>query len=426
MTNQTAEDHRISGDVLIVGGGIAGITAAIEAAEVGKNVILIEKNPYIGGRVVQMNQYFPKLCPPSCGMEINLRRIKQNPRIKVLTLAQVENVTGESGNYQVTIKTEPRFVNEKCTVCDKCVEVCPAERENDFNIGMDKTKAIYIPYENAFPSEYVLDMNACKKGDCKACVDACKYNAIELDMQAENITAQVSSIVLATGWKPFDPSNIEFLGFGKYPNVVTSLMMERLASPGGPTGGKILRPSDNKEVNKVAFVQCVGSRDENHLPYCSAVCCMASMKQTTYIRSQYPDAEISIFYIDVRSPGRLEDFYANMQTDEKVTFHRGKVADITEDPNTKNLNVRAENTLQGTITEDTFDMVILAVGIEPHAKDAPPPVDVKFDDYGFVVNNGGSTGIYGAGTATKPMEVAASLRDAMGATLKALQATKRD
>lgn len=426
MSNQTESDHRITGDILFVGGGVTGLTAAIEAAETGKSVIIVEKNPYLGGRVVQTNQYFPKLCPPTCGLEINFRRIRQNPRIKLLTLSEIENISGETGNFQVSIRQNARYVNDRCTSCNKCVEPCPETRSNDLNYGLDTTKAIYLPHEMSFPNQYVIDMEACRGKDCTACRDACEYDAIDLDMQPSTYTAEVSSIVWATGWKSYDPKEIDILGFGKFDNVVTNVMLERMAAPAGPTEGKILRPSDKKEAKRVAFIQCVGSRDKSYLPYCSAVCCMASMKEASYIRSQYPDSKVTIYYIDVRSPGRLEDFYNTMKEDEGVFFNRGKVANITEDPNTKDLHIKAENTETGTVTEDTVDMVVLAVGLVPNTKDTPPPCDVPMDDYGFIIQNGESSGIYGAGTTVRPMEVSASIRDGMSATLKALQATIKD
>lgn len=426
MADQGAGPHHITGDILFVGGGVAGMTAAIEAAETGKHAILIEQNSYLGGRITQMNQYFPKLCPPSCGLEINLQRIRKNPLIRILTLSEVEKIEGQAGNFTVTIRQTPRYVNDRCTACNKCVDPCPATRSNDFNFGLDTTKAIYVPHEMAFPMQYVLDMEACQKGDCTACVDACPYDAIQLDMKPETYTADVKSIVWATGWKPYDPTPVEYFGFGKFDNVITSVMMERYASLNGPTQGKILRPSDGKDVQHVAFVQCAGSRDENYLPYCSAVCCLASMKHATYIREQYPDAEITIFYIDVRAPGRLEDFYTKMQGDDHIHFQRGKVADIQEDPASKNLIVKAENTLTGTVTEATVDLVVLAVGLVPNTKESPPPAAIERDDFGFLLKQNNGQGIYGAGTVIQPMEVASSIRDAMSATLKAIQVTTKD
>jgi len=201
-------------------------------------------------------------------------------------------------------------------------------------------------------------------------------------------------------------------------------MMERLAAPNGPSSGKVVRPSDGKEVATVAFAQCAGSRDENHLPYCSAICCMASLKQAAYVRERYPDAEIHIFYIDIRTPGRLEDFYMKMQEDEKIFFHRGKVARITQKADTKNLVVEAENTLTGGISEMEADLVVLATGMVPNCSDAPPPIDAVRDEYGFLV--AGSGGPIGAGTSLRPLDVVGSVQSATGATIDAIQALARE
>jgi len=412
-------ENLIKADTLVVGGGIAGMTTAIETAEVGKKVILLEKSPSIGGRVAAMNQYFPKLCPPTCGVEINLKRIRSNPNIRVLTLAEVENVTGSAGDFETTITLKPRYVNDKCTACGECEKVCEIERSNDFNYGMDKTKAIYLPHMMAYPPRYVVDPEFAGDERMKKCVEACEYSAIELDMKPRTITAKVGAIVWATGWKPYDANNLDNLGFSKCDNVITNVMMERLASESGPTQGKILRPSDNKEVKTVGFVQCAGSRDENHLPYCSAICCLASMKQATYIREQYPEAEIHLFYIDVRSPGRMEDFYVKVQGDEKFHFHRGKVAKITEIPGSKNVILEAENTLTGKISKTEVELAVLATGMVPNTVDQTPPLDTPLDEYGFIAPEP-TTGVIGAGVANRPVDVAASVQDATGAALKAI------
>jgi quinone-modifying oxidoreductase subunit QmoA len=415
-----AEEKRI----LVVGGGISGITAGVEAAEVGYEVTLIEKNPYLGGRVAQLNKYFPKLCPPNCGLEINFRRIKNNPRVKFHTLAEVEKISGSEGNFDVTVKLNPRFVNEKCTACGECVKVCPQERPNDFNFGMDKTKAIYLPHEFAFPLRYVIDEKYCTKEKCAKCIEACAYNAIDLNMKSQSISLKAGSIVWATGWNLYDAGKIDNLGFGKYQNVITNMMMERMASFTGPTKGKILRPSDGKEVSRVAFVQCAGSRDENHLPYCSYICCLASMKQATYVREQYPQAQILIFYIDIRSPGtRYEKFYKKVQSDENIKFIKGKVAKIEEDPNTKDLTVTAEDTLTGEKIHEKVELVVLATGMSPVTKEWKIPASVSYDTDGFVLSN--SAGMYAVGCAIKPVDVYSSAREGTAAALKSIQSLVR-
>jgi quinone-modifying oxidoreductase subunit QmoA len=423
-TGQDDSGGEIQAELLVVGGGIAGMTAAIEAAEVGKKVILVERNPSLGGRVAAMNQYFPKLCPPTCGMEINLKRMRANGNVRILTLAEIANVSGNAGEYEVQIKLNSRYVNDKCTCCGECEKVCDIERDNDFNYGIDKTKAIYLPHLMAYPQRYVVDPQYAGDERMKKCVDACPYDAIELDMQPRAVTAKVGAVVWATGWKPYDATKLDNLGAGKFPNVITNVMMERYASLNGPTEGKVVRPSDGKEITKIGFVQCAGSRDENHLPYCSAVCCVASMKQATYVRERYPEAEVHMFFIDVRSPGRLEDFYTKIKEDEKFFIHRGKVGKITENASTKNVILEAEDICSGDMARMEFDLAVLATGMVPNSVDHRPPGDAILDEYGFIVQED-DKGVVGAGVSSRPFDVSASVQDATGAVLKALIAGGR-
>lgn len=397
------------------------MTTAIEAAEVGYEVYLIEQSPSLGGRVAQLNQYFPKLCPPQCGIEINYKRIRGNPRIRTVTLADVERVTGTPGNFTVTIRLNPAYVNERCTACNKCVEACPVERSSDYDYGMSTTKAIYRAHEMAFPMKYVIDGKVCLKDQCAKCVPACPYEAIDFTMQPKTFNINVNSVVLATGWSPYDASKIDNLKYGLYKNVIRNVEMERLAAPNGPTRGKIVRPSDKKEITSIAFVQCAGSRDENHLAYCSSICCLASMKQATYVRSQYPDADVYIFYIDMRATGRFEDFYTRVQADNKITFIKGKVAKIIEDAQTNNITVVAEDILSGKKIYRTVDMAVLATGMVPNGIKASMPSDIVFDEFGFAVSELQSPGIYATGCAKKPADVAACIQDATGTALKAIQ-----
>jgi quinone-modifying oxidoreductase, subunit QmoA len=409
-----------AGGVLVVGGGISGLTAALEAAEVGKDVFLIEKNPYMGGRVAQLNQYFPKLCPPSCGLEINFKRLKNNRRIRMYTLTEVKSVSGSVGNFQVTLETKPRFVNNNCTACNACVDACPEERSNAFNFNLDKTKAIYKAHDMAFPMKYVIDMDACSK--CGKCVEACAYQAVELDMVAKTFTVDVSSIVWATGWNPYDATKMTNLKFGSSPAIVTNMMLERLAAPGGPTDGKILRPGDNKEPSSFAFVQCAGSRDENHLEYCSYICCMASLKQITYIREQYPEAQVTVFYIDLRSPGKYEKFRDKLMADKKVTFIKGKVAEIIPEED-GGVTVVAENALTTEKVRVKVDMAVLATGMEPAAKSIGAQFGLQLDRNGFVIADA-DKGMLAAGCAKKAADVVTSTQNSTAAALKAIQASR--
>jgi quinone-modifying oxidoreductase subunit QmoA len=416
MEQHQHTEVKYSADILVVGAGIAGISTALEAAETGYSVILVEKNPNIGGRVVQLNEYFPKLCPPTCGMEINIKRLKSNSKINLITLARIDDIEGGKGNYTVKIKEKPRFVTNRCTVCHECVEVCPVEQPDDFNYGLSKTKAIYMPYNNAYPQRYVIDGDICLGEECNKCVKACQYTAIDLTMKTQTYFVKVKSIVWATGWDPYDANKLNKLGFGRYPNVITNMMMERLAAPNGPTNGEIVLPGIN-EIKKVAFVQCAGSRDENHLEYCSSVCCMASLKQAHYIRDQYEDTEIHIFYIDIRSPGFFEDFYRNVERDEKVFFHRGKVAKVFKNHDLDKLTVEAEDTLSGYLQQMDFDLVILATGMQATARETGSPVKKYLDENAFLNEN---DEIVGCGVCSAPQDVATTVQESTGAAMKAV------
>ena len=406
--------------ILVIGGGIAGMTAAVEAAEVGYKVVLVESEPCLGGRVVRMNQYFPKLCPPTCGMEINARRIRQNPLITVYTMSEVQAVSGSPGDYTVTIQVNPRYVTGKVDLDDSHAEALGGERDDAFNVGMCKTKALYRPYPLSFPAKWVLDPEALGSEGASKVAQAVPEGAIDLDMQPQTAEIKAGAIVVATGWRPYDAGKIDNLGFGACKNVITNVMMERLVAESGPTGGKIQRPGDDAEPSSVAFVQCAGSRDEKHLQYCSGVCCMASLKQARYVREKLPEANVTIFYIDIRPTGRHEKFYYDLLGDEKVTFVKGKVAKVTEESG-GGLKLDVEDSITGVKHGDTFDLVVLATGMVPNMAAGKLPIaDLTLDEYGFVVD-GQDKGIFAAGVARHPIEVTRTVKEGTGAALKAIQ-----
>ncbi|CAM2059672.1 quinone-modifying oxidoreductase, subunit QmoA [Desulfovibrionales bacterium] len=412
----------MSNSILVVGGGFSGISAAVEAAELGYKVFLVEKQSYLGGRVVQLNQYYPKLCPPLCGLEIQFQRIRNNPNIKFWTLAEVENITGTAGNYDVTIKLYPRYININCTACGACEKICETEMFCEFNVGLSKRKAIYRPHIFSFPMQYVLDKDKCSAKELVAIYQSCRYDAVDLNEEPKNFKLKVGAIVYATGWKPYDVINLTNLGAGNIPNCITNMQMERLCAPNGPTNGQLLRLDNGAPVKNVAFVQCAGSRDQNHLNFCSYICCMASIKQTIYVLERYPKANVTIYYIDLRTPGHYDKFTYKVTGNYNVRLVKGKVAGI-EVGLGGDVLVEVENTITGIKSKNRHDLVVLATGMEPSVIGSHLPKAVSIDEDGFVISDG--NGIFAAGCAKYPLDVMRSAQSAIGSALKAIQAVVR-
>ncbi len=411
-TNQT---------ILVVGGGIAGMTAALEAAECGKQVILAEKTPTLGGRTSLLYRYFPKMCHPTCGLEINLKRIRSNPNVRVMTMTEVAAVSGSRGDYNVTLKIKPRYVNENCTACGDCGKAVSAEVPNPANYGLDKIKAAYLPHGMAYPQRFVLDPSIVGTADGEAAKAACKFGAVDLAMQEETVEFKVGSVVWATGWRPFDAAKIQPYGYDRFDNVITSLEFERLADPRGPTGGKIVRPGDGKEAKNIAFIQCAGSRDENYLRHCSRICCMATLKQTQYVREAWGDeGKSTVYYIDIRAIDRFEDFYANVWNDATVSFVKSKVARIALNEENGNPVLHGVNTEGYHRYATEHDLVVLAVGMEPEVTGVKLPDDIVLDSSNFIEGSK-SGGMFGAGSAASPLDVNRAVQSATAASLKAIQ-----
>lgn len=408
--------------ILVIGGGFSGITAAVEAAEMGHDVYIVEKESYLGGRVAQLNKYFPKLCPPTCGLEINFKRIKTNPRITFYTQADVESVSGEAGNFNVKVKVNPRYTTPQATNCKPGAEAAETEAPNEFNFGMDKRKSIYMPHPMSFPNQCVVDASVAGTPEGDKLKAAMPEGHVDFSQSAETVDLNVGAIIVASGWNPYDPSRMDNLCYGKYPNIVTNMMVERMASPSGPTGGKVLRPSDNEEPKSIGFVQCAGSRDKDHLPFCSYICCLATLKQINYLREQSPDSEIYVFYIDIRSPGlKYENFYKKVKDDPKVHFIKGKVAEVKEGTSPGSVVLVAEDTIGGGKVEQEVELAVLATGMQPTGKTSPIP-GINYDDDGFVKPK---EGIIPCGCAKRPIDVVSSAQSATAAALKAYQTIVR-
>jgi heterodisulfide reductase subunit A len=376
--------RRIVPRAMVIGGGIAGIEAALTLADAGKEVVLVEREPSIGGHMAMFDKTFPTLDCAACILTPKMTSVKLHPNIKMLTYSTVESVEGSVGNYHVKIRRKPRYIDEAlCVGCMQCIDGCVFTKPkfpNPFDQGLGLRKPVYVPFPQAVPPVPIVDPEVClqiARGKCKqGCVEACgERNAFRFDQQERTEEYNVGAIVIATGFKAFDPSPIEYYGYGKYPNVYTSLEVERLLNAGGPTGGKLVL-RDGSTPKRVGIIHCVGSRDANYHPYCSRVCCMYALKLAHLVREK-TEAEVYNCYIDIRTPGKgFEEFYNRVQN-EGVQFIRGKVADISpasgngngklETCPTPPLVMQVDDTLLGSIRKIEVDMVILAVALEPQA-----------------------------------------------------------
>ncbi len=411
----------MSNSILVVGGGFSGITTALEAAEVGYEVFIVEKSPYLGGRVMQLNKYFPKLCPPSCGLEIQFQRIKkQHKKLKFYTQAEVISVTGSAGDYTVKVRLNPRYTAPQNADLRAVADQLTDERPDEFNFKLAPRKALRLDVPFAFPNRYVMDDPASLTEEDKKIV--AKSPFVDIRDEAKEIELNVGSIVLATGWKPYDATKLTNLGAGSIPNCITNMQMERLAAANGPTNGVITRPSDNAAPKNIGFVQCAGSRDQNHLNFCSYICCMASLKQATYLRDQYPDAKITIYYIDLRTPEKYDKFMRKVRDDDKVSFVKGKVAGVEQNAS-GDVICEVEDAVSGSKMKVTHDLVVLATGMQPSLDGEKNPFPIQMDEDGFF-EDAPEKGVYVAGCAKKPLDVMKSAQSATGAAMKAIQTVR--
>ena len=350
---------------LVIGGGVAGIQSALDLADMGFKTYMVERNPTIGGRMGQLDKTFPTLDCSMCILAPKMVDTSKHENIELITYAEVKEVDGYIGNFTVKVEKKPRYVKEDdCTGCGQCQEVCPIEIPNYYDEGVGMVRAAYIPFPQAVPLCATIDKNYCI--DCGLCETVCGPEAIDRNMEPEEIELHVGTIIAATGYDPYDPTEKYEYGYGRYTNVITAMEIERMINASGPTGGHVQKPSDGKEPKRVAFIHCVGSRDEQiGKSYCSRVCCMYSMKNAQLCIDHEPDTEVTCYYMDIRSFGKgFEEFYKTSQEKYGIEFIRGRPAEILENDDLT-LTVRAEDTLLGKVTEYTYDLVVLSVGLEP-------------------------------------------------------------
>jgi len=359
----------VATQTLVIGGGVAGIQAALDLADTGYKVYLVEKSPSIGGKMAQLDKTFPTMDCSICILAPKMSDAGRHPNIELLTNSEVVKVEGYIGNFRVTVHKKPRYVTKECTACGNCVDVCPVEVPNDFEVGLTWRKAIYAPFPQAVPAIYLIDENSCVglgENTCARCKDVCGPDAINFNDKPKDVELNVGTIIVATGMDVYNPVALTNYGYLKAPNTITSLEFERLINAGGPTGGRLVRPSDMHIPKAVAFIQCVGSRSKkNGNPYCSNVCCMNTIKDALLIKEHWPETQIYVFYVDIRAFGKtFEDLFRRAK-EEGVNFIRGLPAEIIEEKKSHNLWLIGENTLENKIYKVNVDLAVLAVGLRP-------------------------------------------------------------
>ena len=430
----------VSKDVLVIGAGIAGMQASLDLADAGFKVYLVERDPSIGGNMTKVVKTFPTDDCAMCTISPKMNDTLAHANIELHTYSEVKELKGEVGNFEVEIIKHPRFINEeKCVGCGVCWAKCPGKTSDEYNQGLGKRTAVYIPFSNAIPKIPVIDEKVCLyltkgrpkgKNICRICEKECPAEAIEFDQKEESLKVQVGAVLVATGFKEYDPTPKQNLGYGRYPNVVTQLQLARMIDPNGPTDGKITRPSDKETAKKIVMLQCVGSRDDQPTghPYCSRVCCMFAIKHANLIkRAIVEDAKITICYMDIRAFGKgYEEYYKRAQ-ELGIRFLRARAAEIQEKDN-KDLLVRMENTLTQEVRELPADLVVLSAATEPSEglESLAGLLGIDLDENGFIKEahpklrpcDTSREGVFVCGSAQGPKDIPDGVAMASGAAAR--------
>ncbi len=443
-TPLTPGESPVTKRALVIGGGIAGIQTALDIADAGFKVDIVEKLPTIGGKMAQLDKTFPTLDCAACILTPKMVDVAQNENVRIFSYSEVTDVKGFVGNFDVTIRKKARYVKEDiCTGCGACVEKCPMKKvPNEFNLGMDNRPAVYIPFAQAVPKVATIDPNACnmlKNGKCGLCARVCTAGAIDYTQQDELIEEKYGAIVVATGYNPISMDKFDEFAYNQSKDVITSLEFERLTNAAGPTAGKLLRPSDGKHPEKIVFVQCVGSRcdacNEKGKEYCSKICCMYTAKHAMLVRDKYPDVEVYVFYIDVRTPGKnFDEFYRRAVDEYGVHYIKGMVGKVV--PQGDKLMVQASDLLADKQLKIDADLVVLAAAIEPDKSARPlaTMLTASMDTNDFFTEahpklrpvESPTAGVFLSGTCQGPKDIPETVSQASAAAAKVIGLLVKD
>jgi heterodisulfide reductase subunit A len=436
-----SSSFRVNKRVLVIGGGVAGMQAALDCADGGLEVVLVEKTQSIGGMMARLDKTFPTIDCSICILGPKMVDVAQHEKIKLYAYSEIEDVKGYIGNYQVTIRKKATYVDwKKCTGCGLCMEKCPSKNAYDyFNFGIAPTRAISIPFPQAIPKKAKIDPNYCRyftKGKCGVCAKICPTKAIDYDMKDELVVEEVGAIIVATGYSLMGVENFPEYGGGRYPDVITGIQYERILNASGPTAGHIKRPSDGKEPETVVFIACCGSRDKSlGIPYCSNFCCMYIAKQAILTKDHLPNSQSYVFYMDIRAPGKgYDEFTRRAQEEYGVKYIRGRVSKIY--PKGDKLIIKGADTLLGVQVEVEADLVVLANAVisNPDAAKLAEKLRISYDTFGFYVESHpklrpvetNTSGVFLAGACQGPKDIPASVSQGSAAASKVLSLFSKD